>query len=275
MNGDELPRLVTLLTDFGATDPFVGIMKGVMLREEPRLRIIDVTHGVGAQDIGAAAFVLGHSFGWFPAGSVHVGVVDPGVGGARAVLVAEASGHYFVAPDNGLLSEVLAGDAGALVRRADVERLGLSPRSRTFHGRDVFAPLAAWLASGRRAFAELGELHAPVRLDLPRAVRDADGVQGRIVLVDHFGNLISNVPSSELEGEATDAGARGLLALRVEVGGLALRGVGTYSEAEPGECVGLVSSFGTLEIAERNGSAARSLGLGSGARIHAVRRVER
>lgn len=262
MNGDGFPRLVTLLTDFGATDPFVGIMKGVMLREEPRLSIVDISHGVGAQDIDAAGFILAHSFGWFPEGSVHVAVVDPGVGGPRAALVANASGHTFVAPDNGLLSQVLAGDAAATVRRADLELLGLRPPSRTFHGRDVFAPLGAWLAAGKRELAELGALHAPVLREAPRSLRTSRGVTGQIVLVDHFGNLISNVAGSELGAGAAPS--------RVELAGRSLRVVGTYAEAEMGECVGLLSSFGTLEIAERNGSAARALGLGAGARIEVV-----
>lgn len=252
------PRVVTLLTDFGLSDAFVGIMKGVLLREAPGLAIIDVSHGIPAQDTAAGAFVLAQSFGWFPEGSVHVCVVDPGVGSARAALVAEARGHTFVAPDNGVLTAVLETDPAAQVRRVDLARLGLSPKSRTFHGRDVFAPLSAWLASGRRSFAELGELCVPERCPFAQPVHDARGASGQVLFVDHFGNLISNLPSSALASHAS---------LSVEVGGRVLRVVGTYSEAEPGECVALVSSFDTLEIAERNGNAARALGLERGAPI--------
>lgn len=249
--------VVTLLTDFGLTDPFAGILKGVILREAPSVVVVDVSHGVPAQDLDAAAFYLAGSFPWFPTGTVHLCVVDPGVGTARAALAMRACGHYFVAPDNGVLAGVLARDPHADVRRVDPERLGLSTPSRTFHGRDVFAPIAALLASGRNAFDTIGVSHEPVQRVVPRPTRGSDSVSGRVIVVDHFGNLITNVPGAWIR----DPGAV------VEIGGRTLRIVSTYTSANPGECVGIVSSFDTLEIARRDGSAAEALKLGAGTTV--------
>ncbi len=249
--------VVTLLTDFGLSDPFAGIVKGVILREAPRVTIVDLSHGIPPQDLDAAAFYLAGSFAWFPAGSVHLCVVDPGVGTARAALAMRACGHYFVAPDNGVLAGVLARDAHADVRRVDPERLGLSVLSRTFHGRDVFAPIAALLASGRVGFDTIGVSHEPVQRVVPRPLRGSDSLSGRVIVVDHFGNLITNVPGAWLR----EPGAV------VEIGGKTLRLVATYTSANAGECVGIVSSFDTLEIARRDGSAAEALALGVGAPV--------
>jgi S-adenosylmethionine hydrolase len=183
---------------------------------------------------------------------VHLCVVDPGVGSARAAIGVLSRGHVFIAPDNGLLTGVLT-DASD-VRRVDTERLGLTPPSRTFHGRDVFAPVAAWLASGQRRFDQLGESHQPQLLPMNEPKRLADGAVGRVRAVDHFGNLITDLPGAwlaEVEVQAT-------------LGERRLRSVGTYAEALPGECVALRSSFETWEIAQRDGSAATALGAGVG-----------
>lgn len=264
MSAKAASRAVTLLTDFGLSDPFVGIMKGVMLRLAPRLELIDLSHGVPAQDVEAASFLLSHAFSWFAPGTVHLCVVDPGVGSERAAVAVNAQGHTFVGPDNGIFGAIAAADAAAVARRIEPSRLGLELRSRTFHGRDLFGPVAALLASGLRSFEELGPVHSLERKS-PLAPRAEElGGSGRIVWIDHFGNLISNVPGSWLR-----AGARS-----VELGAHTLRVVGTYSEAEPGECVALVSSFDTLEVAQRGGSAARALGLGRGQAVRVVREKE-
>ncbi|HET9930517.1 MAG TPA: SAM-dependent chlorinase/fluorinase, partial [Polyangiaceae bacterium] len=244
-------RIVTLLTDFGVSDPFVGIMKGVLLRDAPELQLIDVTHAVPPQDVALAEFWLAESYRWFAPGTVHLCVVDPGVGSDRAALAAYADGHYFVAPDNGVLGAALQADAAAEVRRIDLGKLGIAPRSNTFHGRDVFAPVAALLASGKASLRELGEAwRAAVRERVPPK-RAPDELVGRVVAVDHFGNLITDLPAKWLQGGF----------VRVEASGRTLEIVATYSEAEVGECVALVSSFETLEIAVRNGNAAVALGL--------------
>jgi hypothetical protein len=246
--------VVSLTTDFGLRDPYVGQLEGVLLSVLPSVRTVHLTHGLAQGDLAGAAFVLAHSFGYFPAGSVHLAVVDPGVGSARRMLAAIDRGHAFLAPDNGLLGPVLSG--AAEVRALDVERFSLPGRSRTFHGRDVFAPAAARLAGGLDP-RELGPLAGDwERLDLPRPRAEAGRVRGRVVSVDGFGNLITDVAADLLAGPA---GAWSALLAGSEV---AVRG--TYAEVEPGELVALVSSFGLLEIARRDGDAARALGAGPG-----------
>lgn len=263
MDGAWRPSgVVTLLTDFGHADPYVGILKGVLYRDAPALRaVVDVAHELEPQDVTAAAFVLRHSWSWFPAGSVHVAVVDPEVGSERAILVARAGGHAFLAPDNGLLAPVLAGLQGADVRRLDVEGLGLAGGSRTFHGRDRFAPAAALLAAGR-APETLGAPFAGWRrLALPEPRPDGGALLAEVLWVDRFGNLVTNAP-----------GDPAALPARAEIGGRSVPFVGTYAAAEPGALVALVSSFGLCEIAVRGGNAARTLGLGRGAAVRILGR---
>lgn len=259
--------LVTLLTDFGLRDTYVGVMKGVLFRDAPALRAaVDLTHAVPPQDVRSAAFHLGQAWRWFPAGTVHVAVVDPGVGSGRRILVARQDGHAFLAPDNGLLDPLLGPDAS--VRALDVARHALSPGrrpSRTFHGRDVFAPVAARLASGLdpdEAGPPAGER---VRLELaPPEDRGAEGIRGCVVCVDHFGNLVTNLPRELLAGGAGR--------WELEAAGRRAPLVGTYAEAERGELLALVDSYELVELAVRDGSAAERLGLGTGAPVRAVRR---
>lgn len=254
--------IVSLLTDFGGRDPYVGVVKGVLLSEHPALTLVDLCHEVPPQAVEVAGFWLARAYAFFPPGTVHLAVVDPGVGSTRAAIAAEVAGHLFVAPDNGLLSEILGCGGPTSVHRIDAARHGLDVPSRTFHARDLFAPVAARLASGKLSLVELGPAHEPILTRRTRPVRDAAGVAGRVLFVDHFGNLITDIPA-ELVDARTD---------EVVLGARRLRLVGTYAEAAPGECVGLVSSFGTLEIAARDGSALGALGLGRGARVELVPR---
>lgn len=246
--------IVTLLTDFGLSDPFVGIMKGVILARHRQATVIDLCHGIPPQSVADAAFWLERSYGWFPPGSVHVAVVDPGVGSARRILAARAHGHLFLAPDNGLLAPSLSG-AGAEVRAVDGNQLGLPTPSATFHGRDVFAPVAADLASGALAFADVGPAASALPCVLAAPEQDAEALRGEVISVDRFGNLITN-----LERRALDAiGAR-----RVLVGGREVAVRRTYADAEPGELLALINAFEVLELAVRDGSAQQQLGLGRG-----------
>jgi S-adenosylmethionine hydrolase len=260
MNEASPSGVVTLLTDFGVRDPYVGTVKGVLLRASPRLEIVDLSHEVPPQAVRVAAFWIARAYPFFPAGTVHLCVVDPGVGTARAPIAAEAGGHYFVAPDNGLLSDVLAEASSARVHRIEADRLGLDVVSRTFHGRDLFAPVAGRLASGQVSLSELGPAHAASMEPRAIPVRDTNGISGTVLFADHFGNLVTNIPGSLLDGHGH----------RVAVGAERLRVVGTYGEANVGECIALVSSFGTLEIGQRDGSAARALGAGPGTPIRVV-----
>jgi S-adenosylmethionine hydrolase len=251
--------IVTLLTDFGLSDPFVGIMKGVILSRCRGVTIVDLCHGIPPQSVADAAFWLERSYGWFAPGTVHVAVVDPTVGSARRILSVRAHGHLFLAPDNGLLAASLTGP-GSEVRAVDTARLGLQPPSATFHGRDVFAPLAAELASGRLAFADVGApaSAAPCVLEAPSV--QAGAVLGAVVTVDRFGNLITNLERRTLE----TAGAR-----RVLIGGREVALRRTYADAAPGELLALINAFDVLELAVRDGSAERELGLGRGAPVSA------
>jgi S-adenosyl-L-methionine hydrolase (adenosine-forming) len=252
------PGLVTLLTDFGLDDPYVGIMKGVMLSIERRLTLVDVCHGVPPQNVAVGALWLSHAFGWFPAGSVHLAVVDPGVGSERRALAARSGGHAFVAPDNGSLSRVALADPRFEARRIDAESLGIEVSSRTFHGRDVFAKVAALWASKQLRFEQLGPVvDDPVMLTAEAPSDDGTNATGRVIAVDRFGNLITDLPGPLLERTGAV----------LEVAGHYLRRVGTYAEAREGECVALVSSFGLVEVAARDRSAAEVLGTSSGARV--------
>jgi len=249
---------VTLLTDFGLSDTYVGVMKGVLARHHPRARAVDLTHAVPPQDVRAAALHLASAWSWFPSGSVHVCVVDPGVGSGRRILVGEQAGHAFLAPDNGLLSGVLADSAPRYA--LDVEALGLGAVSRTFHGRDVFMPAAARLLRGR-APHELGPaVDDALRLEWPRPARDGSGWRARIVLADRFGNLRTCLTRAELAPER----AQGWSA---EVAGRALPVGGTYADVEPGQALTLVDSSGCWELAVRDGSARERLGLEPGAEV--------
>jgi S-adenosylmethionine hydrolase len=254
--------VVTLTTDFGLKDPFVGVMKGQLVARFAAVRIIDLTHEIPAHWPAEAGFWLARSFRYFPAGTVHVAVVDPGVGSARQIAAVEADGHLFLAPDNGLLAPVIDGAAAVTLRHvadSTLSRLGIHAPSATFHGRDVFAPLAAAVAAGRLQPTDLGpsvdEL-VPGWIEEPLVV--AGQLTGTVVTVDHFGNLVTNIEASLLQGIAHPV-------VRVAGRELALRR--TYSDVRPGEYLALVNSFGVLEIACAERSAAEGLGLARGAPV--------
>ena len=250
--------VIALLTDFGDADPFVGIMKAVILARCPTAAIVDLTHALPSQAVGEAAFWLDRCVPWLAPGSVCLAVVDPGVGTMRRPLVIEARSMLFIGPDNGLLSPALSDDERRIFR-IDATRLGLPKPSKTFHGRDVFAPVAADLAAGRIAPRDVGpELTDPV----PAASRGPavfeDRVEGRVVTVDRFGNLITNIGEEFIDATRES---------RIEVGSLTLAVRGTYADVASGEYVALVNAFGTIEVAKRDGDAAASLGLGRGVRV--------
>lgn len=241
--------LLTLLTDFGLADPFVGVMKGVVCSAEPHVRILDITHGIRPGSIIEGAFWLERSYRYFPAGSVHCAVVDPGVGSARQAVAVATQGHFFVGPDNGLLAEVTLHAPHVEVRRIDAPALGLRDLSATFHGRDLFCVVAGRLASGKLAFANVGALaQLAVPSPIPGVVSESDHFVGNVLTADHFGNLITSLRAAEALPKI-DA------PFRVQIGGQWLRSVRTFADAEPGELVTLVGSFDAVEIAVRDGSA--------------------
>jgi S-adenosylmethionine hydrolase len=248
--------VVTLLTDFGTEDPYVGMMKGVLLSRAPGVRIVDLSHGVPPQSVRIGAWFLAHAYPFFPEGTVHIAVVDPGVGSARKLVVALDRGHAFLAPDNGLLGPVLSPEAK--VFELDAERLARKGASATFHGRDILAPAAAALASGTPpAECARGELVPESSVAFPKARHlEAGRVECEVLLADRYGNLILSARPGDLEdaekGWIAEAAGRRIPLRRV------------YAEAAPGELLALVDSYGALEIAVREGNAAARLGLRPG-----------
>ncbi len=260
--------VITLTTDFGHRDPFVGVMKGQVLRRFAAARIVDLTHEVLVHWPAEAGFWLGRSYCYFPPGSVHVAVVDPGVGGARDIAIVEADGHVFLAPDNGLLAGVLerVGSNRVLRRldRAVLPGLGILRPSATFHGRDIFAPLAAELAAGRLATRALGDVVTELTPGwIEEPVVTAGQVMGAVITVDHFGNLFTNIDGSLLAGLAHPV---------VRAAGHEIPLRRTYADVRPGEYLALVNSFGVLEVARAERSAAEGLGLDRGAPVAVLAR---
>ncbi|HSW49811.1 MAG TPA: SAM-dependent chlorinase/fluorinase [Bryobacteraceae bacterium] len=253
--------IVTLTTDFGLSDHFVGAMKGVILSLEPRARIVDISHTVTPYSIAEAAFVLWQAYACFPRGTVHVVVVDPGVGSARRALLVEAAGQYFLAPDNGVLSMILAREKHK-VRAITAERYFRRPVSRTFHGRDIFAPVAAHLARGV-APARFGRLISDyARGEFAKPVPAGEsGWKGTVLKADRFGNLITNFPSEGHAGLRT--GEFEMRAGRRRI----TRCVSSYSEGRRGELIVIAGSSELLEIAVNQGSAAKLTGLAAGSPV--------
>jgi S-adenosylmethionine hydrolase len=256
--------LITLTTDFGFAGPFVGIMKGVLLSACPGAQIVDLTHDIPVHWPVEAGFWLARSHQWFPPGTVHVAVVDPGVGTTRNIIAAVHAGQVFLAPDNGLLAPVVGArpaECWQLAERFREQQGWLRP-SATFHGRDLFAPLAAGIAAGRIAPSDIGPRVAEI---VPSLLEDPmvgeSEVRGVVVAVDHFGNLITNIDGALLarfrRAEVLAAGQR-----------LALRR--TYGDCRPGDFLALVNSFGVLEIARSEGNAADALGVSRGAPVTVV-----
>lgn len=252
--------VVSLLTDFGLVDPYVGMLKAVILAHCPTAKIVDVTHGVPAQDVRVGAFFLARAWRYFPRGSVHLAVVDPGVGSARKILVAVRDGHAFVGPDNGLLASSLGADA--IVGELSVERFAAASASHTFHGRDVMAPAVAALASGLAFESTLRARVASIvaaPFAAPRRLPDGS-LEVEVLVADHYGNLILACAPEALDGP--------LESWRVVVAGRELAFARTYAQVDPGELLALVDSFPAVEIAVRDGSARATLGIDRGDRVN-------
>jgi len=246
------PNVITLLTDFGTVDPFVGVMKGVIHLIHPAARTIDLTHEVPPQDVRSGAFMLLSAYRYFPPGTLHLAVVDPGVGTERRAVVIATARYLFVGPDNGVLSWAAKDDGIRYAVSITNDEYLLQQPSATFHGRDIFAPAAAHLSRGLGP-DELGErIEDIVMLDFPEPERSASRITGSIIHVDRFGNLITNVRLTKDE--------------RARVGEITLKGASipnisnTYRDGERGTLLALVGSSGFVEIARTESSAAETLG---------------
>lgn len=260
--------IVTLLTDFGFEDAYVGIVKGVILTGNPTATVVDVSHCVAPGDVTRAAYLLETAYEYFPNGSVHVVVVDPGVGSDRGILAVDVNGHRFLAPDNGVLTGVLPEGRKGRVVRVENHRYFLSPHSRTFHGRDIFAPVAAQLSKGL-SLEVLGppvDCRKLVRLEgCAPAVADAHGILGKVVTVDRFGNLITNIQRQDLSGIC---GAAGTWELKIQICGRTIHGLSdTYTSVASGEPLAVMGSTGRLEISINGGNAGQVFGAGPGKEV--------
>ena len=235
-------RLITLSTDFGHKDSFVGIMKGVIFGINPKASVIDLSHGIPPQDILAGALVLRYAAPFFPRGTIHVAVVDPGVGSKRRPLLIESEGCFFIGPDNGILSLALEGKKVSSVIELSNTTYHLKPTSATFHGRDIFAPAAAYLSL---AIPPQDFGHAVsdfARLAWPEVAKMEGGLAGKIIYIDGFGNLITNVRDRDLSTFRPEE-------LTISVAGATVRGLApNYSKAEERSYAALINSWGLLEI---------------------------
>jgi hypothetical protein len=259
--------VIALLTDFGSRDHYAGAMKGVVLGICPDATLVDISHDLPPHDVLGAALELAAAYRYFPTGTIFLVVVDPGVGSARRGIAAEAGDYKFVAPDNGVLTAVVDEHPPKRVVELTERKYARPTVSRTFEGRDRFAPAAAWLAKGIELAAlgrSAGAIH---RLEIPKPRVGADGIDGQVLRVDHFGNLITNI-----DRRSFDKVADGPLDIRAG-SHVVSRVVSTYADVPPGEACALFGSTDHLEIAANGASAAAELGLGRGASVHIARRA--
>jgi S-adenosylmethionine hydrolase len=257
--------IVTLTTDFGNSDPFVAMMKGVILGINPDAEIVDICHDIRAYDVMEAAYIIGQAYRYFPPRTAHVVVVDPGVGTARRPLVVSADRYHFVAPDNGVLSLIFAREEALYVRHITASHYFLEPVSRTFHGRDIFAPVAGWL-SRRVETEKFGDLITDfARFTPPQPKRVDKQVKAMVVRVDRFGTLMTNLTPAdipELFGEQP-------LPFKITVGkGEVTQLKQAYADGAQGELFAILGSSGYVEIAANKSSAAQALAAGRGVEVN-------
>jgi len=255
-------RIITLLTDFGLRDPYVAEMKAVILSIFPEVRIVDISHEIQKFNVRMGAFVLASATPYFPPGTIHVAVVDPGVGTSRRPIIVEGERHVYVGPDNGVLMLAAEGDGIRHVYHITNPRYMLSRVSRTFHGRDIFAPAAAYLAMGVPPYMFGPEIQDYVTPRFARVHRSNGTLHGEVLHIDGFGNVVSNISAEDLRGLGVCEGD----ALQVRLGGksFTVRLCGAYGEVPRGELLAIIGSHDRLEISVNQGSASERLGVREG-----------
>jgi S-adenosylmethionine hydrolase len=254
--------IITLTTDFGTSDHLVGSMKGVILNINPAARIVDINHSVVPYDLLDGALSLANAYSYYPSRTIHVIVVDPGVGTARRPILVSGEKHFFIAPDNGVLSPIYEREP-CTVRHITAEHYFLNPISPTFHGRDIFSPTAGWLSKTylTEAFGEV--VTDFVRFTMPKAKSDGQSVKGIVLRVDAFGNLMTNLTAEEIPPELLDGGA-----IKLSVNGKPVaKFASTFASGAQGEPIAYLGSAGYVEIAVNRGSASRTLGANRGAEV--------
>lgn len=260
--------IVTLTTDFGISDHFVGTMKGVILEVNPAAQIVDISHSVQAFDVLDGALAIAQAYSYFPAGTVHLVVVDPGVGTARRPIILSSDRHHFVAPDNGVLSLICAREERVHVRHVSSEHYFLQPISNTFHGRDIFAPVAGYLSKGvdSEKFGEEITDYTRFNAPKPKAI-DQQTLRGVVLKADRFGNLITNITPADvpaLFGEVPQA-------FKIVIGKHEITEIKrSYAEGAPGKLFGILNSMGYLEIAANRAAAAQLVGSAKGTEVNIV-----
>jgi S-adenosylmethionine hydrolase len=260
--------IITLTTDFGYKDPFVGIMKGVILSINPCVNIVDITHGIAPQNIMEASFAIENSFSFFPRKTIHVVVVDPGVGSVRRPIIVAAGYHYFVGPDNGVFSHIYKLINNPVVIHLTSEHYFLSRRSSTFHGRDIFAPVAAWLSKGIE-ISNFGEqIDDYVNIPIPVLRKPAENmIEGEVIYIDSFGNLITNISAREIEKlSQLDPNKK----LKVLIKGKEAPLKNYYLQATDDSLYSILNSFGYLEFFIRKGNASLISGITVGEKVSVI-----
>jgi len=260
--------IITLTTDFGGNDHFVGVMKGVILEIVPDAQIVDICHSVQAFDVLDGELTISQAYSYFPNRTVHVVVVDPGVGTARRPIVASCDKYHFVAPDNGVLSLVYAREERVHVRHITAGHYFLQPVSDTFHARDIFAPVAAWLAKEVDSLKFGDEIEDYVRFSAPKPKAvDGNRLRGVVLKVDRFGNIVTNITPQDVP-MLFAAQAKGF---KIVVGSREITEIHrTYAEGGPGEVFGILGSMGFLEIATNRGAAAQLTGASKGNEVSII-----
>lgn len=260
--------IITLTTDFGYKDPFVGIMKGVIYGINPSVNIVDITHEINPGNILQAAFTIGMSSSYFPYKTIHVVVVDPGVGSSRRPIIVSNGRHYFIGPDNGIFSYIYLDTDNVNVVHVTSEHYFISPRSATFHGRDIFAPVAAWLSKGIDLlnFGELIKDYVNLQLPLP-TFPAKNIIEGEIIYIDRFGNLTTNIHAQKLsEFLGNNIGKK----INVLIKGMEAPFKNFYSDANDKRIYSLINSFNYIELFVRNGNASLEYGIKVGDKVGVI-----
>jgi hypothetical protein len=259
---------ITLTTDFGNKDPFVGIMKGVIVSINPSVTIFDVTHNISPQNVLEAAFTLEMSYASFPHKTIHVAVVDPGVGSVRRPLLVATDYHYFIGPDNGVFSRIYRLAESLTVIHITAEHYFLPQRSSTFHGRDIFAPAAAWMSKGIDIERFGGPITDYVTLQEPELISSSNNVvEGEVIYIDRFGNLMTNIPGQKINVSDNSEPHDGL---KVVVKDREVPLKKYYSEAGEKELCSLVNSFGYIELFVNCGNASSDFGINVGEKVEVI-----
>ncbi len=260
--------VITLTTDFGNKDPFAGTMKGVILNINPSVNVVDITHGITPHNIIEAAFVIENCFSFFPRKTIHVVVVDPGVGSSRRALIVASENYYFVGPDNGVFSRIYKISENPVVINITSEHYFLPARSSTFHGRDIFAPVAGWLSKGIE-ISHFGEqIQDYVTIDMPIARRLSDNIiEGEVIYIDNFGNLITNISAIEIKS-LSNLDANKKLNFFILDREAPLKNY--YSEGKENSLCSIINSFGYLEFFIYRGSASSALGINVGEKVRVI-----